>query len=271
MSHYTLDKNLQSWDLRRGAGKPQSSAHECCADCVVDFDSYGEALAFLNPDAGHSTDDDLILTLARGRLEDSRQNLPIVRKAVEIISKERDSATLNAWLKSAYSQDSALREAYLLLGIEHDDPSVLDDDIIMTTYLARTEENSDPARLKGLQDALSTIADRRSSSTLKDVISQFIASDAAFVSQQISITDPRGIRNIGNTCYLNSLLQYFFTVKPVRELVDNFEQTTKQVLPQKTAIKTVGGDEINQSQITRARNCKHIMGSCSCFPDFIVC
>ncbi|KAI1865648.1 hypothetical protein JX265_007971 [Neoarthrinium moseri] len=35
---------------------------------------------------------------------------------------------------------------------------------------------------------------------------------------------PPGLRNIGNTCYLNSLLQYLYSVKAVRELVLNFPE-----------------------------------------------
>ncbi|KAI2634592.1 cysteine proteinase [Xylaria nigripes] len=35
---------------------------------------------------------------------------------------------------------------------------------------------------------------------------------------------PPGLKNIGNTCYLNSLLQYFYNVKAVREMVLNYDQ-----------------------------------------------
>ncbi|EFX00765.1 ubiquitin c-terminal hydrolase [Grosmannia clavigera kw1407] len=34
---------------------------------------------------------------------------------------------------------------------------------------------------------------------------------------------PVGLQNIRNTCYLNSILQYFFTVKPIREIVLNWQ------------------------------------------------
>lgn len=37
-------------------------------------------------------------------------------------------------------------------------------------------------------------------------------------------TWPVGLTSHGNTCYLNSLLQYYFTIKPLRELVLNFDQ-----------------------------------------------
>lgn len=34
---------------------------------------------------------------------------------------------------------------------------------------------------------------------------------------------PLGLDNLRNTCYLNSILQYFFTVKAVRNIVLNFD------------------------------------------------
>ncbi|KAI0458933.1 cysteine proteinase [Xylaria acuta] len=37
-------------------------------------------------------------------------------------------------------------------------------------------------------------------------------------------TTPPGLKNIGNTCYLNSLLQYFYNVKPIRDMVLNYDQ-----------------------------------------------
>ncbi|KAI1125239.1 cysteine proteinase [Nemania abortiva] len=38
------------------------------------------------------------------------------------------------------------------------------------------------------------------------------------------LTTPPGLKNIGNTCYLNSLLQYFYNVQPIREMVLNYDQ-----------------------------------------------
>ncbi|KAI1112894.1 cysteine proteinase [Nemania sp. NC0429] len=37
------------------------------------------------------------------------------------------------------------------------------------------------------------------------------------------MTTPPGLKNIGNTCYLNSLLQYFYNVKPIRDMVLDYD------------------------------------------------
>jgi ubiquitin carboxyl-terminal hydrolase 25/28 len=44
------------------------------------------------------------------------------------------------------------------------------------------------------------------------------------VGSSSRFTTPPGLKNIGNTCYLNSLLQYFYNVRAVREMVLNYDQ-----------------------------------------------
>lgn len=46
-----------------------------------------------------------------------------------------------------------------------------------------------------------------------------VSSDA----QQVDMSLPPGLDNLRNTCYLNSILQYLYTVTPVRELVLNYD------------------------------------------------
>ncbi|KAI1456307.1 cysteine proteinase [Annulohypoxylon moriforme] len=53
---------------------------------------------------------------------------------------------------------------------------------------------------------------------------------------------PPGLKNIGNTCYLNSLLQYFYNVKLIRDLVLNFENVKLELDEETVKQRQTGGN-----------------------------
>lgn len=75
-----------------------------------------------------------------------------------------------------------------------------------------------------------------------------------------TIDEPVGLDNIGNTCYLNSLLQFYYTIKPVREVVMNFQSHRMDLDDPKTdddiRRKRVGGRKVARSEIVKAQKCK---------------
>lgn len=72
----------------------------------------------------------------------------------------------------------------------------------------------------------------------------------------VSVDRPAGLQNIGNTCYLNSLLQYFFTIKQLREVVLDFEQYQEtRPFEEIETSKRVGGRNITRREIERSRKC----------------
>ncbi|KAK6085087.1 ubiquitin carboxyl-terminal hydrolase [Seiridium cupressi] len=61
--------------------------------------------------------------------------------------------------------------------------------------------------------------------------------------QQLANVDPNappGLRNIGNTCYLNSLLQYLYSVVPLRNLVLQFPENHLDLSPESVQQRVLG-------------------------------
>ena len=66
---------------------------------------------------------------------------------------------------------------------------------------------------------------------------------------------PVGLGNIGNTCYLNSLLQYLYTVRAVRHVVLNFPEYRMELTDVNIQRKKIGEVQTKRNQIIRAQQC----------------
>lgn len=125
----------------------------------------------------------------------------------------------------------------------------IDDELVLATYNFRVSDN--PLQLDSLKKALAAIAKSRESQRINEFLS------TGLISPEQSLSDwPVGLENIGNTCYLNSLLQYYFTIKPLRDLVlsaDDFKMSTDEVSLKK---KRVGSRNVSRKEVIRAQQCK---------------
>lgn len=64
----------------------------------------------------------------------------------------------------------------------------------------------------------------------------------------VDLTLPVGLNNIGNTCYLNSLLQYLFTVKPIRDIVLNYDDVKLELTDQSIQERRIGGNKMQMDR-----------------------
>ena len=59
---------------------------------------------------------------------------------------------------------------------------------------------------------------------------------------------PVGLNNIGNTCYLNSLLQYLYTVKAVRDTTTNYDGFKLDLADEVIQERRLGGNKMQMDR-----------------------
>lgn len=124
-------------------------------------------------------------------------------------------------LETTYALNLATACALLNIPVDQRDVS---DDTIQVNLIGLLDESTPAKRRLELGQALQTVGEARRSEVLRNIASDAIKKAREDLSNKSAVIDsmaPRGISNIGNTCYLNSLLQYLYTIKPVRELVQS--------------------------------------------------
>lgn len=228
----------------------------------VEIETYDEALTFLG--AQKDTQDDFILTLVQVKASDNPLNAELAQSALAVIAKARNSEALRQGSRSGMAGPSMTpQQAYALLGIG--DPSATDDELITLSHQVAVDDA--PGRASELNEALSVIAENRKSQSLRYQVSS-LTGNAIHVGPSPGDTagyrnppqeEPRGLNNIGNTCYLNSLLQYLFTVKPVRDMVEHFDEY-KQDLPEhgKLFEKKVADMKVDREGVVRTQACEYL-------------
>ena len=230
---------------------------------LAELETYDQALAYIEATA--DTEDDFIITLAQVKAKEDDVAARLTPKALEIIARERNSDILSAESRSDLNRPNymTVQHAYSLLGI--DNPDAVDDDTVNTSHTVKLSDA--PGRATELNEALSVIAEHRKSEALRFQVSSLTgnaiyvgpSSGGATTWQRLPITEPRGLNNIGNTCYLNSLLQYLFTVKPLREMISDFEKY-KQVLPEEyqNFEKKVADMKVDREGVLRTQACERL-------------
>jgi len=140
-------------------------------------------------------------------------------------------------------------QAYTRLQIQD---HMLPEETIFAYFQQLTSDNGAGTR-DHYAEALRSIALERGSNYLLAKLDD----PNAIVAPAPSTSDqPIGLDNIGNTCYLNSLLQYYYTIKAIRNVVMNFQDFRMPLGEEDIKRKKVGGRSVSKAEIIKAQKCK---------------
>lgn len=150
-------------------------------------------------------------------------------------------------------QTLSLTDAYNRLQIASGGAGVPDETVL--TYYQHLSGDAPAGSKESYDEALRVIALDRKSSFL---LAKLDNPNADVQATRTTSDEPVGLENIGNTCYLNSLLQFYYTVKPLRDVVMNFD--AYRVDPNDHNIssgkKRVGSRVVDRAEVVKGQRCK---------------
>ncbi|KAI9496046.1 hypothetical protein BDB00DRAFT_927094 [Zychaea mexicana] len=192
--------------------------------------------------------DDLVIWLYRKMVEEQPNQVGFAMDALVAVAESRSSETLLTEVAIERSQgrlgENEVKDAYTYFGY-NDDPKNADDRLLAGLYDVKvSDEPNDQAthRMK-----LGIIAEARNSEVLHDLL-------RGPNSGKLQLGDtPVGLNNIGNTCYLNSLLQYYFTLTPFRRAILHVDDYVENEDDPEWSPKKIGGIEVDQKEVYRAK------------------
>ncbi|KAL1959884.1 hypothetical protein VTO42DRAFT_1029 [Malbranchea cinnamomea] len=202
-----------------------------------------QALLYLG--AEMETPDDFIISMYAAKVSDTPVSKGMARRAVSLIAEARNSKALKHFLETGEmsATEMDVGEAFQLLQIPD---RTVDDSAILAAFSVCCSEA--PGQIENYRKALEVIAKEKESEMLSNVLAENPSQ-----STRAMIDWPVGLNNIGNTCYLNSLLQFYFTISPFRNMVLDFENYKMQLDEDIIRSRRVGSREISLSEVKRAQ------------------
>ncbi|KFX96565.1 hypothetical protein O988_05251 [Pseudogymnoascus sp. VKM F-3808] len=209
--------------------------------------TYEEALEYLNVTA--DTPSDFIEAQAIAMATDVDKS--IVAPMLSVIGNTRRDLSLQIAAASMeagnVTSNLTVKEAYKRLQIHDENAS----EESVFAYYQTLIEDAPLGSKESFLEAIRVIAKSRNSNFLFAKIND---PNAVVAPQRSTADQPVGLDNIGNTCYLNSLLQYYYTVRPVRDVVMNFEDFRMPLTAENIVKKRVGGRAVGKGEIVKAQN-----------------
>lgn len=202
-----------------------------------------QAQVFLGVSA--DTSDDFVMAVYTTKVDDNPSSRDLARRAVQLIAEARKSEALKHFLKTGEmtSGEMDVADAYRLLQIPD---RTVDEGAIMAAYTICVDEA--PAQAETYNQALRIIAKDKNSPLLSNMVSGSVTKPDRDLSEW-----PVGLQNIGNTCYLNSLLQFYFSIRPYRDMVLDFENFKMEINEDTLSNKQVGSRKVSKKEVERSQ------------------
>ncbi|KAF2198172.1 cysteine proteinase [Delitschia confertaspora ATCC 74209] len=210
------------------------------------IETYSQALSWL--DVEETTLDDFIATMFTFKVNDNPANREIASQALRIIAEERQSQRLLDFINtgSMEAAEMDVSEAYALLGVQ-DRSAALDLEVLQAQM--QSYNISNPQNAAKYEQAYSLICKDQKENHKSTAVQEMGPPKKRHPLESW----PVGCQNIGNTCYLNSVLQFLFTIKPLREVVLNFEQYMQERTPEAIERKRVGRSAVTAEKVQKAQ------------------
>ncbi|PHH77964.1 hypothetical protein CDD80_7535 [Ophiocordyceps camponoti-rufipedis] len=189
-----------------------------------------QALTFLGLQPPNNYGADIIIDAFRRKLANDPADASAARNMLMLIAQASTDDAYQTALILESDSNMTLPTARCILGLgPMDVPWQMAVDVARKKLAASKAMEETDLYL----DALNAMADHTNSPALKQAALELRQSvnpglgDSGMTSSMLpaDLTIPVGLHNIGNTCYLNSLLQYLFTVKPIRDIVLNYDDS----------------------------------------------
>ncbi|KAG6130383.1 hypothetical protein E4U38_004501 [Claviceps purpurea] len=213
-----------------------------------------QALNYLGLYSHHTYSADSVIEAFRRKLAQSPADATTARSMLLIIAQASDNDLYQAQLLMEVDAKMSLDTSLAVLGVRHaDGPWPLVSDAAKRKLEASKSKDESQVYI----DAVEAIADHTYSPALRQAALEmrqengmlgFKENSSVDESKPVDFTTPVGLHNIGNTCYLNSLLQYLFTVKPVRDIVFNYENVKLALTDESISSRLLGGNKMQMDR-----------------------
>jgi ubiquitin carboxyl-terminal hydrolase 25/28 len=240
-----------------GKAKNSPNLHEFIVTEIVPLDI---ALDELNIE--EITEDDVVITAYEFKLDDVLQTngfnadgdeINLLHKSLLSVAINRKSYLLLNYIETKIptvlaidSVNFTVSKAYEILN-----SNVMNSDFDLITNFQSKLMDCGTVRgdndIRVLRACLKIVAESRKS----EILIGFLKTGKLDSSLLPAENWPAGLDNIGNTCYLNSLLQYYFCIKPLRDLILTFDEREINI-DHLHGDRKIGGRKVEDLEIQRS-------------------